>query len=537
MTARRFKDLIGIGLVILTVAGLVQLLCGCATLEALSNLEPEKVMEGVTPSNAVSVATTWMQSPAIANLINGILSDDQLMQEIENSWNDLKNKIEDDIIDDTPDPIGTFPSTVPEIGKGRMLPFYGRVNWWHLNPDLLTREIDYMAHRAVNYQIELSGWAESAIWYSNENMAAVMREYPRLVKMCRDRNLLLFVSIVNDNMSQSKYGNTPANLSNADIMARAMQLAKLVKDNGPDNVIVQPVAETQTSGGKGFEKQMLSYLSGFELVYNGNAGRPASTPAGYKWRAWHPLSMNSRVPSGTLCITDTGPIIRGDPRELSIDGTLTGASNPDRVRSYRDQCEAWGALICGLYIFQHNAFDQGAIDALSYGIVQHDDPPEDPQDPDDLDLSRAKWYGPDGSGAVTTCQLKDLTFDGHIFRFTNPVEMKAWLPKSAQNKNCNAYSCFFVFRNGQFHGGKYDYVDYSRNWREAKNIRGGYTGGIIPANGEQFWKTHLSLDLSRRTSTVSGIWKGNSRNLDRLARGEITPRQYQEIQIREAIIK
>ena len=123
---------------------------------------------------------------------------------------------------------------------------------------------------------------------------------------------------------------------------------------------------------------------------------------------------------------------------------------------------------------------------------------------DDIDLSNADWKKVNGRNAKTTQEITALTFDGSLFRITTSDGTKAWSPSK---DGCNQYACFFVFRNGRYVGGKFDWQRPGNTPRDTKNIRSGYTDGIIPVSGESVWYCQINLSLSERTNCKKVVWK------------------------------
>lgn len=248
----------------------------------------------------------------------------------------------------------------PTIEQGHTQTWYGRVNRWTLSRDLLHQELDLMQECGVSgYMIELASWARYQQQPWNERwLKMVKREYRHLLKECRKRELWLFVSIVNDNMGKGKYGDTGPALN--EVYNYALQLAKIIKKYGPEGVIVQSVAESNTLAGKRFEKECLKLLEGFTQVYNGNYGSPKFCPDGYDFRAMHPSHIISRVPTDALIISDHGVIIR----ELSIDGGLESKGDPEKVKEWVKRLSQQGVPVVGYYAFKNEDFDPDTIRAL-----------------------------------------------------------------------------------------------------------------------------------------------------------------------------
>ena len=237
---------------------------------------------------------------------------------------------------------------------------YGRVNHWADSPRTLKQEVRLMARNGLDgYMIELAGWA--APWtdhWSDAWLRETERRYARLLRMCRRRNLVLFVSIVNDNMGRGKYGDTGPALEQ--VYGQALQLMQVVRKHGADHVVVQPVAETQTQAGRNFETDCLRALQGFTLAYNGGGGFPDRTPEGFHCRAVHPAHIGTAVPQGVMAVSDHGILIR----ELAADRSLDGPASDDRLTQWVENMKRMHVKAIGYYAFQRQELDRTAIVTL-----------------------------------------------------------------------------------------------------------------------------------------------------------------------------
>lgn len=249
----------------------------------------------------------------------------------------------------------------PRIEQGKTQTWYGRVNRWTLSKQTLKDELNLMQECGVSgYMIEMACWgrySDCEPW-SEEWIKQIEKSYRHLVKECRQRKLWLFVSVVNDNMGQGKYGDKGPKLEA--VYDSALQLIKILKKYGHKGVIIQPVAETQTSAGQRFEQDCLRELKDFLLVYNGNGGHPSHTPEGYHFRAIHPPHIVSSVDNDALVISDHGIIIR----ELSIDGGLESKGDPRKIQMWVNRLQKQGVAVVGYYAFKYTDFDPEAIRAL-----------------------------------------------------------------------------------------------------------------------------------------------------------------------------
>lgn len=245
---------------------------------------------------------------------------------------------------------------LPKLGQGKTLVMYGRVNTWAQSKKNLKKDIAALRKENVDgYMIEMAGWARSDMW-TDKWLKETEDNYKYLVNLCRDNGKWLFVSIVNDNMGSKKYGDQGIKLSQ--VMPKAQQLCQIVKKYGNRNVIVQPVAETQTSAGAQFDRYCVQELSGFIMVYNGGVGRPSKIPGGFQYRAWHPMKISDNPPTDTFVVSDTGPII------LQLGHGYDGKAKPDVLEDWARRMRQRGVPVVGYYAFKFNGHDINAIKAL-----------------------------------------------------------------------------------------------------------------------------------------------------------------------------
>lgn len=396
------------------------------------------------------------------------------------------------------------------------LRFYGRANLWCAAGEaVLKQDVDLCARAGVGYMIELAGWrAGETAFSSAQNLENTIAMYNRLIGWCRAAGIPLFVSVVNWNITQTKYGNKGVPFTS--IVPTAKKLAEAVFAAGPAGQIVQPVAETgKDDAAVEFEKWCGNLFREWQLCYNGGS-RPKAPKYGWPLFAYHPNSTGATVPVGCLAVSDTGTIIR----ELAADGTLEGAGNPAKIKAWFEKCRRAGARGAGYYAFLREQTDADSVAACGAGNGDgggtqdnvHDDgsnaPAGDSGQNNDIDLSDAVWHGPDGRKARVTESLTGLKIDSKKISYSLSKGTESWEPHNAAQKNCNQYSCFFVLRDGRYRGGKFDWSTYSRKTRELKNIRGGYTGGIVPRAGERVWFCFMDLNGKKRTNCQSAIWPG-----------------------------
>lgn len=249
---------------------------------------------------------------------------------------------------------GCVTPELPKLGKDQLV-MYGRVNTWAQGEKNLEKDISVMRDEGVDgYMIEMAGWARSDMWTPNW-LKQTDEQYKFVLDLCRKNGKWLFVSIVNDNMGTGKYGDPGIKLSQ--VMPQAQQLCQIVEKYGKDNVIVQPVAETQTAAGAQFEQYCLQKLGGFVMVYNAGS-RPGKIPVGFQYRAWHPFKIADNPPRDCFVISDTGPII------LQLGYGYDGSAKPDTLESWARRMRQLGVPVVGYYAFKFNGHDAAAIKAL-----------------------------------------------------------------------------------------------------------------------------------------------------------------------------
>lgn len=224
---------------------------------------------------------------------------------------------------------------------------YGAVNAWAtISSEDQAEEI--ASHDLDVYHIELLSWANF-----RTDLETTRTQYKKLVKECRKRKVVLFVSVFNDNSHLGKYGNTPWSPS----VTYLHSALDIVLNEGNKGVIVQPVGETQTSNGKRFENEAVIRLAqaGFRTCYN-RGSRPNGPPNGWNYAAYHPTSTSSRIGSGVVDVTDTGNIL------MQLGGY--SSFHPNSIVTYGNQVlNGWHRPLI-LYGFLHTSIDKAALEAL-----------------------------------------------------------------------------------------------------------------------------------------------------------------------------
>jgi hypothetical protein len=386
---------------------------------------------------------------------------------------------------------------VAPAGDG-FLRFYGRVNLWcAAGEDELKKDISVCAKHGVGYTIEMAGWRSGETAFdSASNLSNTVNLYGKLVEWCKAAKIPLLVSITNWNVTQTKYGNKGRPF--ASIVPTAKKLAETVLAcGGQDLVYVQPVAETgNDADAKAFEKWCGALFAGWKLVYNGGS-RPSKPAYGWPHFAYHPNTVADGGKAGGISVSDTGTIIK----QLAADGTLEGPGDPSKIAAWFAKCKAAGAIGAGYYAFKREKHDPDAIRACAANVGSNVG-----SNGDDIDLSapsgtaaeRRESQSPDRNPHRTDDQRQGNTLS--IDKVTD-----SWEPHRG-SKTTNQCACFFVKRNGRYVGGRFDDSTYSRKTRELKNIRGKYTGGIVPTTGEEVWFCFTDVNGTVRTNCQKVRW-------------------------------
>lgn len=249
------------------------------------------------------------------------------------------------------------------IQIGATQTWYGRVNTWWKSSSLWEKEMNAIVKSGGSgYMIELAGWQSHSAkdWWSESWIKKQLSLYSDIHKAAKKRGLWLFVSIVNDNMGSGKYGDKKQ-FTVANTYDKCVKLLEGIVKDGNANVVIQPVAETQTAAGKKFESYAKSQLQakGFLTCFNGNGGYPSGS-SGCNFFAVHPSKIATPNPSSALVISDHGLIIR----ELNQGGSLVAHGDPAKIATFVANNKKKGCPVVGYYAFQVEDYDECAIKAL-----------------------------------------------------------------------------------------------------------------------------------------------------------------------------
>lgn len=229
-------------------------------------------------------------------------------------------------------------------------------NWMTLDHDVYYK---LLAENGCNGQgIEFFGW--SGTYNLARGLEPLKGPYMSAIKAARKCGGVLFVSLCNDNQGQGKYGDRRKPWSShAGLAEQALQF---IIAQGPANVIVQPVSETQTGWGSGFERSAMAKLNGagFETCYN-HGSRPTAPGAGSDRNAYHPFKMEDVGTADDVIVTDTGTILNA----LQEGGVYGVAFNDARVSTYAKRIRAAGQRDLLIYGFTGiKTADVGAMKAI-----------------------------------------------------------------------------------------------------------------------------------------------------------------------------
>lgn len=230
----------------------------------------------------------------------------------------------------------------------------GNVNWWSQSD--ARRETRKLAVAGLPcYHIELFGWGGT---HGYDRVDEVLRKVDAVLFWCRRRRLALFVSVCNDNIHLSKYGNKPLDIGNhtAEITRALRHLAAAARKQA---VLVQPVGETQTSSGRRIEALAREIVPMQYLVAN-TGSRPRAVPGWAAYAAYHAARVGDAVPRGLWDVTDHGNLLN------QLGGVNAQSYNDDMVEADASRARAARNPYV-LYMFQQRAMDTGNLRAVAKG--------------------------------------------------------------------------------------------------------------------------------------------------------------------------
>lgn len=350
------------------------LLSGCAGwhLDALQTLDPATITEGISQEQATQLVQAWLGDSNVVAWVEGLLTDEQLMAQLESAWNQFESSTGVSIGSS-----GTADSSsdLPSIGGGKTVTGYGPVNYaWQMSDSVLEDGLAYMQAQNVRWFVwEYVGNAGEDVLGSTQKLATANSRFLKIQAECKARGIWCAPILFNDNAGDGDYQNGGVKLASR--LSQAKNLIDFVAAHADPAVCsITITSEIQTSAGEQLESYGRAKLvaSGIRLDYNGS-GRPSSKPSGYSGlRCWHVCDINAWPAADTIWLNDCGASIRtvnpeaGDAmRAMSADGTLYGAGNVAVIEAYKNKAAARGQFVFARYGFQDKTFDKPAIAALS----------------------------------------------------------------------------------------------------------------------------------------------------------------------------
>ncbi len=229
----------------------------------------------------------------------------------------------------------------------------GNVNHWTRN---IRKETAKLAEAGIPcYHIEVFGWAGTASFTKVKKTMAALEE---ALFWCKRRKLVLFASVVNDNIHLSKYGNTPLDIGQH-LTAVMTALKLLGKAARRQKVFIQPVGETQTKAGAEVERLARDVVEKRFLVAN-TGSRPKSVPGWANFAAYHASSVKAAVPRGLWDVTDHGLTLN------EMGGTGAQVYNNTVLEEDARRAAASGNPYI-MYGFQVQRMDKGNLKAVARG--------------------------------------------------------------------------------------------------------------------------------------------------------------------------
>lgn len=307
--------------------------------------------------------------------------------------------------------------SMPEFDS-RLFAGAGNVNWWtQSNAEVELNKL--VAAGLPCYAIEAFGWGST---HGYDKPDEIITALERIVSGCKKRGIVLFVSLTNDNMGQIKHGNTdPRKLG--DFLPQIEKVARWLSANDWPGLYVQPVAETQTDGGRAIEALCQGLFPKDRLVYNGDGGRPRSVSSWAGQAAYHATHLTDKVPAGMWDVTDHGTALG------ELGGTQAQAYDNGKVEADAKRArEANQPYV--LYMFQQRVMDAGNLAAVHRGYYGAEPQPDTPA-ADEADYSAFTWaYGGfNGSRAALDkpriASLRMNGMSGLSYRWAGP-DLSAW---------------------------------------------------------------------------------------------------------------
>jgi hypothetical protein len=402
----------------------------------------------------------------------------------------------------TPTPGPVSPIVYPITRPSEFLS-YGLDNMWMEQSLSVTLQMAAALRTAglTATTIEYYGRADRGRYGHGEIPRGPFREFHRAMI---SQTTSVFVSIANDNKGLNKPGNSPGELIN--YMPDLKETVDWFAEMRFPGVIIQPVAETRTVGGRELESYAVAKLKGiYPLVYNGGS-RPTSAHVGYDWFAYHPLSLDDAGPRNAFVITDTTPAINA-------------CKDVARLEAYARKVLSDPTRGVGCYDYDELVPRYDAISALgrakrsSPNIPQPPDastePGADSTSLDEIDYSALAWcYGrPNGEKAMLDerVRIANLRVGSGGFRIDWVGGLDAW---GLSHTDAGALACaFYRAGDGRMQGGKIDWISTSRSTRSWENIDDHYNGWQCSNKKTEWAFVVLSRDGKRRSNVIRAEYR------------------------------
>ena len=287
-------------------------------------------------------------------------------------------------------PVVTAPIISPQYPQF----WYGTVNYWTAKGGstyYFEQSMPYLVDcKCTGFHIEMVEWAGTGP--TNSTMAEIERAYAKLCEVCRQNKMWIFVDIVNGNFNGSRtswragfpgYAN---HTTGTIINQYGQRLIDIIKSQGPQNVIVEPVGE---AGGKGYRNEAAMFQDmcvdqlgdRFTLVTELNAPvvsqkirHAMKYNVKHAINQLHALDENERLikdvndgegpwkdcDGADIIVSDSGPAIQAlaSPDDRGHLNTWTSAeSRASRFIPYISACKSGGASVIVYYAFKYMGVD------------------------------------------------------------------------------------------------------------------------------------------------------------------------------------
>lgn len=340
---------------------------------------------------------------------------------------------------------GKVSTVLPEIGIGTISGYCPVNMWWKMSDAELVRILSRMQEKNVRYfGPEALGNAGEDVLGTPEKMATVKEKYVLCAKECAKRGIWFAPILFNDNAGNGNYSNGGVKLS-----ARMTQAKEFVNwcigKSEKTNTIFTVVSEQQTAAGKELEAYGSSVLgqAGYTICnYIGSKGGKVANYATYC--CYHPDNTGDWPTSRQAhVVSDTGAIIR------QLSNGLNGSGNPTALKAWLDAGVARGQAVVAFYAFQQASYDEAAIDAMSMGESEEQEPAGSAWP---NELANVKWLHTNVKDwPVTTTVVPSIRGEKIYFPFD-----KTGVWPSVDGTNANVWAIVNI--GGQWYAGTWEWI-------------------------------------------------------------------------------